>query len=95
MSEAAPQILSTVGQTVWAKRRPAWTRTDTMRWLNERSAGVLAWVRRRAPNQSPSHSQNMGRWLLDNLTNDFNRAHLKLTAAEKAKANPTLLEVLT
>lgn len=61
----------------WGRRRPAWTRTDTARWLNERSEPVLAWLRRRAA-RSPSHSRQMGYWVKENEPAIFARAHERL-----------------
>jgi hypothetical protein len=60
----------------------AWTRNDTARWLNERSAGLLAYVRRVRPERAPSHSKAMGRWVLDAEPAIFNRAHARLGAAK-------------
>lgn len=62
----------------WAKRRPAWTRTDTARWLNERSEQVLAWLRRKSPH-APGHSRQMGYWIKDNEAAVFDRAHARLS----------------
>ena len=63
----------------WAKRRPAWTRTDTARWLNERSEQVLAWLRRKST-RAPGHSRQMGYWVKDNEPVVFDRAHARLSA---------------
>lgn len=63
----------------WKKRRPAWTRTDTARWLNDRSEPVLAWLRRHAA-QAPAHSQQMGYWLKERRQDVFDRAHTRLAA---------------
>lgn len=82
----------------WERRRPAWTRTDTVRWLNDRSALVLAWLRRTDPPAAPSHSASMGRWLKDNRPERFARAHARLLVPahdQSARDRLTLLEILT
>lgn len=76
---ALPADLSAVGLVAWAKRRPAWTRTDTTRWLNERSASVLAWLRRSGAD-SPAHSSSIGQWLKDHQHPLYPRAHARLLA---------------
>lgn len=63
----------------WAKRRPAWTRTESARWLDARSEQVLAWLRRRT-SRGPGHSRQMGYWLKDNEPAIFDRAHAHLAA---------------
>lgn len=77
----------------WARRRPAWTRTDTTRWLNERSATVLAWLRRADP-QAPTHSRAMGRWLQAERGRFFARAHDRLAACGRDEARREKLNVL-
>jgi len=62
----------------WARRRP-WTRTDTGRWLNDRSEALLAWARRRL-RQTPSYSRQIGYWLKENEPATFSRAHARLAA---------------
>lgn len=69
---------------------PAWTRNDTARWLNERSAGLLAFVRRVRAERAPSHSKAMGRWLLEAEPALFNRAHARLGAAKNNEAREKL-----
>jgi hypothetical protein len=61
----------------WQKIR-VWSRTDSARWLNDRSAPVLAWLRRRA-GQWPAHSAQVGYWLKDHAPEVFNHVHDKLT----------------
>lgn len=68
----------------------AWTRNDTARWLNDRSAGLLAYVRRVRPEQAPTHSKAMGRWLLESEPALFNRAHARLGAAKTNAAREKL-----
>lgn len=63
----------------WARRRPPWTRTDTARWLNDRSEQVLAWLRRRRP-RAPQHSRQMGYWVKENEPHVFSRVHEQLAA---------------
>jgi hypothetical protein len=93
MSATTLQILSDAGQQAWTKRRPAWTRNDSVRFLNDGSASVLAWVRRKDPHQSPKHSKAMGRWLMDWRAQDFERAHARLTLAAQTNKQLSVLEV--
>lgn len=97
MAEARVEMMSEAHRKAWLKRRPAWTRTDSVRWLNERSAGLLAWVRRQDPGSAPGHSNAMGRWLADHWPMDFARAHGRLAGApdEAAREQKTVLEVLS
>lgn len=101
MNAALPQPVaetSARAQAAWAKRRPAWTRTDTARWLNARSASVLAWVRRKDQAGAPGHSNQMGRWLQEYRTNDFSRAHQRLALCgtdEQAREKLNALGVLS
>ena len=67
----------TVLVQAWRKRRPEWTRTDTARWLNDRSEPLLAWLRRRSP-RAPQHSRQMGYWVKENEPAIFTRAHERL-----------------
>lgn len=66
------------GLGVWSRRR-TWSRTDTARWLSERSEPVLALLRRR-PGQWPKHTKQIGYWLREQAPNIFDRAHLALAA---------------
>lgn len=80
----------------WQKCRPAWSRNETVRWLNERSAGVLAWLRRRDAG-APARSEAMGRWLHEKRPPVFRRAHERLAAAGIKRvgfSGLTVLEVL-
>ena len=70
----------TVLVQAWKKRRPEWTRTDSARWLNERSEPLLAWLRRRS-SQAPEHSRQMGYWVKENEPVIFARAHERLARA--------------
>lgn len=85
-------------QAMWARRRPAWTRTDTVRWLNDRSAAVLALLRRADAAAAPVYSSSMGRWLKDNSAALFQRAHERLAQPgrnERARQALNVIEVLT
>ena len=87
MSEAAIQLKEAAAASgreaglvlAWQKRRPEWTRTDTARWLNERSEPVLAWLRRHAQ-RAPAHSRQMGYWLKEEEQAIFDRVHARLRA---------------
>lgn len=58
-------------------RRRVWSRTDTGRWLNDRSEPLLAWLRRRSA-QAPIHSRQVGYWLREFQRPLFDRAHARL-----------------
>lgn len=77
------------GCVVWTKRR-TWSRTDTARWLSDRSETVLALLRRR-PGQWPKHTRQIGYWLKNNATNFFERAHDALAAVETDTERERLL----
>lgn len=72
------------------ERRRVWSRTDSARWLSDRSAPLLATLRRR-PGQWPSHSRMVGYWLKDNAPDLFNGAHALLLAAKDDTARDALL----
>jgi hypothetical protein len=73
-------VISMAAQKAWQENRPAWTRADTQRWLDEQSANVLAWLRRREPDGAPAHSNKMGQWLQRHRTEYFARVHKRLLA---------------
>jgi hypothetical protein len=81
---------------VWERCRPAWTRNETTRWLNERSALVLAWLRRKDPARAPAYSAAMGRWLQENRPAVYAAAHKNLSqlGGIGAPENIELLQVL-
>jgi len=62
----------------WDRRR-AWSRTETARWLNDRSETLLAWARRRI-RTAPAFSRQLGYWLKDHEPAIFQRAHSRLAA---------------
>lgn len=95
MTADTHQALSDSAQLAWEKRRPTWSRNESVRWLNDESALVLAWVRRRAPGVAPKHSNAMGRWLAEHMQVNFTRAHARLCAAAEGKQQLTVLEVLS
>lgn len=70
------QALEASGVARWEKVRK-WSRTDSARWVNDRSAAVLAWLRRGA-GQWPAHSAQVGYWMRDNAPDVFERFHSKL-----------------
>lgn len=70
------QALEVSGVARWEKVRK-WSRTDSARWVNDRSAAVLAWLRRR-PGQWPAHSSQVGYWLRENAPALFDQFHNKL-----------------
>ena len=88
--QKSEEAVSARAQAAYQKRRPAWTRTDTARWLNARSSSVLAWLRRSGGGCAPSHSDNMGRWLQTHRSDLFTRAHRKLAACADNAARESL-----
>jgi len=70
------QALEVSGILKWEKIKK-WSRTDSARWVNDRSAAALAWLRRRA-GQWPAHSAQMGYWLRDNNPALFDQIHTTL-----------------
>ena len=78
--EPVAEVAMSAQEAAWVKHRPAWTRTDTTRWLNERSALLLAWLRRVDAAGAPMHSGSMGRWLQTERPAYFQRAHDRLVA---------------
>lgn len=89
---AAPAALEAVLVAAWSRRRPAWTRTDSARWVNDRSPGALAWLRRTAPRQAPAYSRHMGYWLKEHGQAAFSRIHQRLAAATAAAREGMTLE---
>lgn len=71
------------GVAQWLRRR-TWSRTDTSRWLNDRSPTVLAWLRRRS-GAWPDELDQSGYWLRVHHPIIFNAAHTRL-AREKTDA---------
>ena len=86
---AEQEANSTTCQQAYARRR-VWSRTDSARWLNDRSAPVLAILRRRA-GAWPAHSRSLGFWLKENSPAVFATAHTALLAAKTDDARETLL----
>jgi hypothetical protein len=66
-------------RAAWEKRR-SWSRTDTSRFLSDRSESLLALLRRR-PGTWPKHTAQLGYWLRDHEPALFNRAHATLAGA--------------
>jgi hypothetical protein len=77
----------------YEKMRPAWTRNETMRWLNDRSALALAWLRR-SDSGAPTHSANMGRWLKELRPELFSRAHSRLSTPGLDEAKRSAMAVM-
>jgi len=82
------QALEASGVARWEKIR-TWSRTDSARWVNDRSAAVLAWLRRRS-GQWPAHSAQMGYWLRENSPALFDRIHTTLAALSPESREQTL-----
>ena len=89
MTTADAEILEAKGRAAYERRR-AWTRTDTARWLNERSAPALAWLRRK-PGAWPAHSRQIGYWVKENAPGYFDRAHARLTQITDDAAREAVL----
>lgn len=66
-------------EKAWKKRRP-WSRTDTERFLNERSEPLLALLRRQR-GETPKHTHHVGHWMREHRPASFDRAHATLAAS--------------
>lgn len=82
------QELEASGLARWEKIR-RWSRTDSARWVNDRSASVLAWLRRRS-GEWPAHSAQMGYWLKENSPAIFDRIHTTLAGLSPESREQTL-----
>lgn len=90
-------VASNAGLMAWEHRRTwsnTWTRTDTVRWLDERSAALAAHYSRdhgisfsRAPRQ-------MGQWIARKLPANFAVMHERMVNAKDRRDALTLEEVL-
>lgn len=87
--EAAVSAHAEACLTAYARRR-TWSRTDSARWLNDRSAPVLAILRRRQGNW-PAHSRSLGYWLKEHTPDLFLNAHAILAAAKDDDTRDGLL----
>ena len=74
----------------WERRRK-WSRTDTARFLNDRSEPLVALFRRKHPGTSVTHSRQFGYWLKEHTPTLFDRAHTRLSAAPDDTARDRLL----
>jgi hypothetical protein len=92
MTRADAEILEAKGRAAYERRR-AWTRTDTARWLNERSAPALAWLRRR-PGAWPAHSRQIGYWLKEEAPEVFATVHARLAAEGQERRDAVLIHSL-
>lgn len=88
---------SEAAEAAWARRKTwneTWTRSDTERWLDERSTDAAAWVRTIGITLARDPKQ-MGNWMRTRLPGNFDTAHTKLAARthtlrEKATTNQIL-----
>lgn len=80
---SAPEsVASIASMKAWESRRThekIWTRTESMRWLDERSAEGVLWLQGVEKTAKPRRSKQFGSWLMINRAADFNRAHDRLT----------------
>lgn len=74
----------------WARTRK-WSRTDSGRFLNDRSEALLARFRRVYPAIPVTHTSQIGYWLKEHAPALFDRAHLKLSACADDAARERLL----
>jgi len=88
-NKKSEEILSLNCQQAYARRR-TWSRTDSARWINDRSAPVLAILRRRQGNW-PAHSRSLGYWLKEHTPDLFLNAHAILAAAKDDDTRDGLL----
>lgn len=79
----------TLREESYAKRRK-WSRTDTARFLNDRSATCWALMRRRRGNW-PREPGFFGRWLQVNEPKIFLRAHKLLASARTEQLREKLV----
>ncbi len=76
----------------WGRRRPTWTRTDTARWLDDRSEPVVAWLRRHAARSPQRFCRQIGHYLRARDPERFRRAHTRLLRADAAGRERIALE---
>jgi len=76
-------------QAAW-HGRARWSRTDSARYLNDRSEAFLALLRRR-PGAWPRHTHQLGYWLRTHTPPVFDRAHAALARALDDAARKELL----
>jgi hypothetical protein len=74
----------------WARKKK-WSRTDSARFLNERSAALLARFRRVQSAVTVKHSEQFGYWLKTNAPAIFDRAHARLLEARDDAGRERLL----
>lgn len=74
----------------WERRRK-WSRTDSARYLDDRSEPLLALFRREHPSEPPPHTRRFGYWLKEHAPALFDRAHTRLAAAPDDDARARLL----
>lgn len=72
------------------EKRRKWTRTDSARWLNERSPEILAWLRRK-PGAWPAEARQVGYWMKIYAQRHFDRAHARLLAGRDEASREAML----
>lgn len=88
-SRGEAEAATAVGLRQYEARR-TWTRTDTGRWLNDRSEPVLAWLRRK-PGAWPGRSRQVGYWMKEYAPRLFDKAHKRLAGGENDDAREAML----
>jgi len=71
------------------QRRRRWSRTDSARWLNDRSPAILAWLRR-GPGDWPHRTDEAGYWLKEKKPSLFDAAHNRLAHESTDSARDAL-----
>lgn len=92
---SADPIHSQAAEQAWIRRKTwnmTWARSDTERWLDERSTAAAAWARSVGVQIRKGRDPKlMGLWLRFKLPGNFAFAHArlaKMTAEERALATP-------
>ena len=86
----------------WEERRTwknLWTKTDSARWLDDRTADAGPWIAKNLPAKGPSGkpirpSKNFGQRLQQQHRDVFNRVHELIAAAGPGRDRMTLGDVL-
>lgn len=83
---------SAVYLAAWERNRKAkWTRTDTVRHLDDRGQALVDCFCRSFPKEPAPRSRRIGNWLKDNRPQLFDAAHNRLAAAKDDQARESLL----
>lgn len=87
---AAREACSAALVSAW-ERRKTWSKTDSARFISERSEPLLALFRREHAEIRLLHTSRFGYWLREHAPAIFARAHSRLAAAPNDEARNRLL----